>query len=198
MDRDNLLKTIAETGYNVGFGAKKHFATFDIVQKAPGIIGFLGIAVGIFSLVFDQLAAQLPAATLAVLGVIGLYISLRDSQKADYEAAGKTLTRLYNRLRDLSRNVECGAEIDPSLAALHDIENEYYAASISEQILLSDWYAHYKFFAQQQIDWIEKHRTFTLRDKVPLSIRLMGVVLLPCVIVGLIYFAWAKRHLPEL
>ena len=38
MDRDGLLRSIAETGYNVGFGAKKNFATHDIVQKAPGLI----------------------------------------------------------------------------------------------------------------------------------------------------------------
>ena len=35
MDKNTLLKMIAETGYNVGFGAKKHFATYDIVEKAP-------------------------------------------------------------------------------------------------------------------------------------------------------------------
>ena len=32
MDKDDLLKHIAETGYNVGFGAKLHFATYDIVD----------------------------------------------------------------------------------------------------------------------------------------------------------------------
>lgn len=33
MRRDDLLKHIADTGYNVGFGAKKHFATYDITDK---------------------------------------------------------------------------------------------------------------------------------------------------------------------
>jgi hypothetical protein len=187
MEKESLLKTIAETGYNVGFGAKKHFATYDIVQRGPGFIGFLGIAVGIFSLVFDSLATKIPSATLAVLGVIGLYISQRDHRKRDYESVGKQLTQLLNRLRDLCRSVEAGADVSHSLADLRQIEKEYYDVSISEQILLSDWYAHYKFFAQQQIDWIAKYRPFTFRDKIPLSMRIMALAVLLICFGGLIY-----------
>ena len=36
MKRDDLLKCIAETGYNVGFGAKKNLATYDLVEKRGG------------------------------------------------------------------------------------------------------------------------------------------------------------------
>jgi hypothetical protein len=190
MDRDSLLKTIAEMGYNVGFGAKKHFATYDIVQKMPGIISFVGIAVGIFSLVFDSLAAKVPSATLTVLGVMGLYISYRDPRKAEYEVVGKQLTQLFNRLRDLCRAVEGGADIQQSLADYHVIETEYYAISISEQILLSDWYAHYKFFAQAQTEWIAKYRPFRFTDKVPLSVRIIAVIVLFACLSGLAYAGW--------
>ena len=51
MNKSNLLMSIAETGYNVGFGAKKHFATYDIVQKAPGWIAFVSFVVGVSALV---------------------------------------------------------------------------------------------------------------------------------------------------
>ena len=60
MDRAGLLKAIANTGYNVGFGAKKHFATFDLVEKVPGWIGFISSAVGIFALVWEPLSAKDP------------------------------------------------------------------------------------------------------------------------------------------
>ena len=55
MNREGLLRSIAETGYNVGFGAKKNFATHDVVQKAPGLIGFLSLAVGVFALIYEPL-----------------------------------------------------------------------------------------------------------------------------------------------
>lgn len=169
MNKDGLLKSIAETGYNVGFGAKKHFATFDIVDKTPGRLGFLGIAVGIFGLVFHQLASQVPSASLAVIGVASLYISFYDHKKSAYESAGKDLTQIFNSLRDLYRSVESGADPLISSAQLQILENEYYRKSISKQIFLSDWYAHYKFFSQHQIDWIDEQKHFTIKDKVPLS-----------------------------
>ena len=47
MNKLDLLKSIAEKGYDVGFGAKKHFATYDIIEKTPGLISFSSMAFGI-------------------------------------------------------------------------------------------------------------------------------------------------------
>jgi hypothetical protein len=167
VDKEGLLKSIAETGYNVGFGAKKHFATFDIVEKAPGWIGFLSTAVGIFGLVYDPLSAKTPSATLAVLGVSALYISFYRSK--EYDEVGRKLTQIFNGLRDLYRAVQGGYDIQSAYADLKVLESSYYEVSISKQILFSDWYAHYKFFAQQQIDWVNEQKKFTWNDKIPYS-----------------------------
>jgi hypothetical protein len=185
MDKDGLLRSIAETGYNVGFGAKKHFATYDIVEKLPGWIGFVSLAIGIFSLVFEQLSAKLPSACLAVAGVSGLYISLYDHRKMDYERVGIELTRVFNNLRTLYRQVQGGADVGASQTTLRTLEDAYYSTGISKQIVFSDWYAHYKFFVQMQIDWIDEQKKFTWRDKVPLSF----IVVAGLVTVGLIALA---------
>lgn len=50
MNNDDLLRHIAETAYNVGYGAKMHFSTYDIVDKTPGLISFFSMAFGVFSL----------------------------------------------------------------------------------------------------------------------------------------------------
>ena len=110
IDQAGLLKSLAETGYNVGFGAKKHFATFDIVEKGPGWIGFISAACGVYALVFDQLSAKVPSATLVIAGIVALYISFYRS--AEYESAGKELTFVYNELRDLYRAVQAGSGRD--------------------------------------------------------------------------------------
>jgi len=172
MEKAALLKSIAETGYNVGFGAKKHFATYDIVEKVPGWIAFLSIAIGVYGLVFEQLSGKTLAATLVVSGIVGLYIFFYDSQKMSYEKAGRELTQIYNRLRDLYREVQSAPARDLAAAeqSLRALESEYYCKCISKQILFSDWYAHYKFFWQHQIDWIDEQKRFRfLRDKVPLT-----------------------------
>ena len=173
MSQASLLKSIAETGYNVGFGGRKHWATYDIVDKIPGLIGFIGTAVGIFSLVYESLSAKNVSAFMAVFGVIGIYISVYDSKKSDYEKSAVEITKIFNGLRDLYREVEVlAANADFSIywARLATFESQYYGASISKQILFSDWYAHYKFFWQYQIDWVAAQKSFSFwRDKVPLT-----------------------------
>lgn len=179
MDQQGIMKSIAETGYNVGFGAKKHFATFDIVEKGPGWIGFISIACGIFGLVFEQLSAKAPAAALAVSGVIALYISFYKS--ADYERVGKELNRIYCDLRDLYRSVEAGSDLSVAQETLKTLENQFYSIAISKQILFSGWYAHIKFFGEHQITWIDDQLHFGFwRDKVPATAKawLVGIGLI--------------------
>lgn len=198
MKKDELLKHIAVTGYNVGFGAKKHFATYDIVNKTPGLISFFSLAFGIYGLVLDSLSIKFLSASFVILGIMGLYISFYDSKKGDYENSGKELTKLFNQLSKLYSNVK-NAD-DNSLGQyeqeLCNIENQYYENCKSNQILFSDWYAHYKFFWQHQIDWVNEQKNFTfLRDKVPLTFLIfvfsIFIVLIlsfniPCKIYGII------------
>nr|WP_157902633.1 hypothetical protein [Escherichia coli] len=47
MTQSEMLKLIARHGYNVGFGAKKNFATYDLICKASGWISFISLAVGV-------------------------------------------------------------------------------------------------------------------------------------------------------
>lgn len=182
MNRALLLKCIAETGYNVGFGGRKHWATYDIVDKLPGLIGFIGITVGIFSLINEPLSAKHISATMAVMGIIGLYITVYDSKKSDYSNAAVEITQIFNSLRDLYREVEAqaaGADFSTHRTRLSNLESRYYAVSISKQILFSDWYAHYKFFWQYQIDWVNDVKDFSFwRDKVPLTAWLALFLLL--------------------
>ena len=57
---------------------------------------------------------------------------------------------------------------------LKKIQSRYHKRVISKQILFSDWYAHYKFFWQHQIEWIEEQKKFSFwRDKVPLTLILI-------------------------
>jgi hypothetical protein len=192
VDKDGLLKSIAETGYNVGFGAKKHFATFDIIEKMPGFIGFVSIAVGIFSLVYEPLSTKLPSACLTIAGVCAVYIGLYNHRKSEYERAGIELTKLFNELKVLYRSVQAGADVTAGVGSLRTIESNFYGHAISNQIVFSDWYAHYKFFAQQQIDWVDEQKKFTWRDKFPLSLILTALI-----VVGLIVWLIVANLKPD-
>jgi len=194
MNKEALLKQIAETGYNVGFGAKKHFATYDIIEKAPGLIGFLSMAVGIFALIIDVLASKHMSAIMIVLGIAALYISCYNGSKNSYDLAGKELTRIFNDLHTLYDTVKASTKGDWSveLGELKKYQSASFAACISKQILISNWYAHYKFFWEMQIGWVGEQKQFGFfRDKVPLSLMIWASVLLVSLIGGGLYL-WLK------
>ena len=182
MNRSDFLKCIAETGYNVGFGAKKHFATYDLVEKSPGWISFISIAFGIYSLAFKELSTSFLSASFTVLGVVGLYVSMKKKKKSDYEKAGVELTKIYNQLRALYYSVQSKSDSDDLtnlISEYQQLESQYYSVGLSKQILFSDWYAHYKFFWQHQIEWVDEQKNFSFfRDKVPLSFYMFLVVLI--------------------
>lgn len=186
MNSDALLKCIAETGYNIGFGSKKHFATYDIVEKVPGTIGFISMAIGVLSLVLELLSAKWLSAVLIVAGIGALYISFFNPKKHDYVRVGTKLTTLFNDLRDLYRTIQSGGNVEEGYAKLKEVEEQFYQASISNQIVLSDWYAHYKFFAQMQIDWIDEQKKFTWRDRVPLSFLVTSVAIVIAILVAMV------------
>lgn len=194
MNREGLLRSIAETAYNVGFGAKKNFATHDIVQKVPGLISFASIVVGIYALIYDPLNSKWIAATLVVLGIVGLYITQYDSQKEAYSREGERLTKLFYRLRDLYREVQSmadGDDLSTQRAGLDAIQQDFFSTGETKQILFSDWYAHYKFFWQHQIEWVDEQKHFRFwRDKLPLSFTLTVGALLLGLSAGTLWFVF--------
>lgn len=184
MIKDDLLKHIAETAYNIGFGAKRHFATYDMVAKAPGLISFISFVIGIYALVYENLNTKFISATLLVLGVVGLYISFYDSKKETYIQNGVKLTDLFNELKRLNGAVKSvSTPTQEQLDKLAEIERNYTQISSSHQILFSNWYAHYKFFWEQQIEWVDEQKKFRFwRDKIPLSLTLSVLITVVLVI----------------
>lgn len=181
MNKDIFLQQIAEMGYNVGFGAKKHFATYDIVTKLPGQIGFISVAIGIFALFVDSLSTKYISATFLVLGFSTMMINQYDHEKDKYEKVGIALTRLFNDLRTLYNKVKSSDEenFTNEIELFKNIEDRFYGECITKHIMLSDWLAHYKFFWQHQISWIEEQKNFSFwRDKVPLSLTVTCVLIL--------------------
>jgi hypothetical protein len=194
MNKDSLLKTIAETGYNVGFGARKTFATFDIASKGPGWIGLASFAFGTFALFTDEFAAKVPSAILLIAGVASLYIGFYRSD--EYEETAKHLLKLHYRLRDLYRSVQSGVDLSSAKSDFEAIQDEYYSVTVSKQIFLSDWYAHYKFFAQSQTEWMDEQLHFGVwKDMIPLSAKAV-IVLSVAGALGMISYKLAGVSLP--
>ncbi len=195
MDKQEALKLLATHGNNVGYGAKKHFATYDIVEKAPGAISFASIAFGILSLkYFDQKLESHVAVFLTLFGVVSLYISFYLPSKDKYKESGVKLTKVFSKIHTSYLKIKSGDhDIDSELKHVDELMGEFYNSSIEKQILFSDWYAHYKFFIQMQIDWIDEQKNFGIfKDKIPRSFQ-MVVFCIGC----LLFYNYALNDLMQ-
>jgi hypothetical protein len=182
LNKELLLKDIAESGYNIGYAAKKHLATYDIVEKGPGWISILSFAVGVLALVIRQFDNKVLAAFMLIVAYAVFYFNSYQEARGKYADAGSRLTSLFTSLRSLYYEVRSRAEdapVDDLHVRYRAIVDESQHIGISKQIFLSDWYAHYKFFWQSERSWLEEKRPFTFwRDKIPLSATLAGIALL--------------------
>ena len=69
---------------------------------------------------------------------------------------------------------------------LESLLKSYYQNSISKQIFLSQWYAHFKFFYEFQIDWLDKELEFKFwKDKFPNSLKWLIYIILLIILIFL-------------
>jgi hypothetical protein len=185
MDKAELLKCIAEAGYSIGFGAKKNFATSEIAGKGPGWVGVSSAFCGVFGLLYAPLSGKFASATLVFAGFCAFYMG---SYKASaYENAGEELTDAHIKLRNLYRFVKGGGSIETGFVELQAIQAAAKASTITKQIFGADWFAHYKFFGQQQTDWMDEQLHFGLwKDKIPLALKFWLVALIVAALMGVI------------
>lgn len=172
-----VLKSLATNGYNVGFGAKKNFASYDLVIKLPSWIGFITLALGIIQLGYPVIGNCKWLSTILILvSVAALYINVFNSTTDKFEKEGIRLTKLFNRLRNLYLKVKSSDKNDftDEVNEMNGIMDEYYSNVISKQVFMSQWFAHFKFFYEMQIDWVDEQLKFGFfKDKVPNSLKII-------------------------
>ncbi|GEK30516.1 hypothetical protein KZO01_08250 [Kurthia zopfii] len=192
MKKEIFLKSLAEHGYNVMFGAKKHFATYDIVEKVPSGVALITLLIGIWQLYAPFFDYNKEVSLVIILvSVIALQINLYNSNKEDYMKAGIKLTEIHNELKDMYYQTKSSTESEVTnedQEKLQKLLNDYYAISITKQITFSDWYAHYKFFYQAQHEWIDEQKRFTWKDKFPMFFRIWTAIVIITILVLVIKF----------
>ncbi|WP_407272047.1 SLATT domain-containing protein [Radiobacillus sp. PE A8.2] len=188
MKKDYFVRQLAENGYNVIYGAKKHFSTYDTVVKMPGRIAFITLSIGIWQIYKPGFLYNMEVSlALIIASIIALTISQYNSEKDRYRVIGNRLIQIHNELRDLyyqaiSSNQEEYSHDSNETVMMKKLMDEFYEISISKQIFVSDWIAHYKLFFQSQYEWIDEQKNFTWKDKIPLSFRITVIGLLVFVI----------------
>lgn len=176
MDKTALLKNIASTAYNIGFGGKKHLKTYDIYSKFPRFLSIFTIIIGVFQLLnvykenFNVTAQDIISATLITIGIISLVLDFNGEKKDLYNETGKKLLSLFNELRIMYHTIQNSSDqtqLNLSHKRLQEIEIEASSISISSQALCTNLLTHHGFFAELQSDWVSKELGLTWKDKFP-------------------------------
>lgn len=169
--RDSLKKQSAQLGYSVGFGARRHFATFEIVDKVPTYFGVITFAFGIIFLKYpnSQLSDLIAVLTSIVGGAI-VYLNFYANDKDKYTEVGKKLIKLYNQTYSIYEKAKtCNEEEFATLESeLRMINDELQNVAIHKQVFFSNELAHFKLFGESQSDWFADELKLTfLNDKIP-------------------------------
>lgn len=180
--RESLKKRSAHIGYSLGFGAKRHFATYDIVEKTPAYFGVFSFSVGIAFLIYknDSLATFIGASS-SVIGFALLYLNDYLNEKEKYINIGKQLNTLYGKVHAIyDKSLSCEEDEIPKLEKeLTEINDEFQKISIHKQVFLSNEFAHFKLFFESQPKWFVDELELTFwRDKIPAIWRLYAVIIL--------------------
>ena len=176
--REDLLKRIAERGFEVGYAANLNFATHDIADKAPVVISFVSMAVGILALVSPVFQLTGVAVCLTLLGILTLYIEKYPAH--EYGERGKHTWSMLYALEALYYKVKergPAADLSDDVTKLREIEDKFVDSTCPRKILFATWYAYFKFFAEKDYDWIDEQLHFRFwRDKVPANLRILLIL----------------------
>lgn len=191
MDKNNFLKTLAQKGYDIGFGAKKNFSSYDIINKLPSWVGFISLAIGIIQIAYENIAFNKELSILLIfVGIAIMYIDVFKDKADDYNNEGIRLTRVFNLTRDLYYLAKSDNNFDYQNYEVRyqNIMNDFYSNTISKQVFMSQWFAHYKFFYEMQVTWVEEELNLNFfKDKVPNSLKTTILIILIIILICISY-----------
>ncbi len=169
--KQDLLKKIAEKGYVIGYADNLNFSTYDIVTKLPKAFGLFSIVAGILGLGWSEFMPKPISVVILIMGVASIYIERFTPDIDSYRNRGIKNTEQLNRLKDLYAEVK-DLEDNSDFHSINEryvaIENEFNTGSEPNQIMFSNWYAHFKLFCEKDVSWMDEQLHFGWwKDKIP-------------------------------
>lgn len=197
MTKDQLLFQIANVGYSTTYGRDKAYATVDISTKTSGRAGFIGVALAIAALLYPIINTFAIIVFLGIMfGVIPMYIKSYTDKKDNYLASASKLQDVERQLQNLFYTVKASTgDVSSFITQLNDLDTEQKSATIQEQILGSDWYAHVKMFWTKKINsqWFVNELGLKLFfDKLPFSFFVTCLLLVVLILLAIIGFFLAQ------
>ena len=149
MNKESLLKQIAEKGYVVSFAANLNFATYDIVTVLPPKVTFISLAISIIGLVWPEISTYWISVPILLMSIACIYTERYSKSINGYGDRGRENTHQWNELKELYFRVKSSEEdsdFSEEFKQLKNISDEFNKTSEYDQIFFANWFAHYKLF----------------------------------------------------
>ncbi len=129
---------------------------------------------------------------LIFVGIAIIYLEVFKSRIEEFDNEGVRLTKIFNKTRDLYLEVKSDEAFsyDKYEEKYQTLMNDFYSNTVSKQVFMSQWYAHFKFFYEMQVDWIEKELKLKwFKDKIPNSFKVtLLIIVILLIIFSLTYY----------
>lgn len=172
-EKEQLKRDIAEAAYNIIYGAKLNYSSYELSKFFSSGISYFSLAIGIVTLAYVDLASKDLSVALLLLGLFGLLISKSPDSLVALKSGGNKLTELYDLLKNLYAQVDTTDDLQVTREKMASIQAEARGYYQTDQLLFSSWIAHHKIFGEHQSDWMcgELNLTFW-KDKIPSTLKL--------------------------
>ncbi|PMM25257.1 SLATT domain-containing protein [Vibrio lentus] len=172
-EKDQLKRDIANTAYNIIYGAKLNYSSYELSKAFSSGISYFSLAIGIITLAYVEIASKELSVTLLLLGLFGLLISKSPDSLVALKSGANKLTELHDLLKNLYAQVDTTSDyhaLRENMASIQSQARGYYQ---TDQLLFASWFAHHKLFNEHQSDWMCEALNLTFwKDKVPSTLRL--------------------------
>ncbi|WP_242285179.1 SLATT domain-containing protein [Bacillus cereus group sp. BfR-BA-01394] len=195
MDKETLLHNIARTAYNIGFGGKKHFVTYDMYRVFPRLISIITTIIGVYQLsiwyksVDNEGVKDFISISLIAVGIIGLVLDLLGDNKQEYNIVGKKMLRYFNELGDMYNDIKNQQGPVNNLEIYEqrrrEISEDVDQCSLSDQAIFTHWWTHIAFFNTMQSNWVVKELKLGFKDRYPIfhiETLFLVIIVISCIL----------------
>ena len=191
MENKTLMRRSAEIGYNMYFGAKRHFSSYEIVETVPTYFGIITTGIGVYQLAYPSTEwTTIVSVTTIVVGFAIWHLNSYSHDKDKFQEIGKELTKNYYEVRSIYEKAKNASPSDLVRLEedLKNLNSNLQSKSIYKQVWGSGVFAHYKFFGESQVQWLVDELQLTFwKDKFPASLKALLLFLFSLLIIWLIF-----------
>ena len=190
MENKTLMRRSAEIAYNMYYGAKRHFSSYEIVETVPTYFGIITTGIGVLQLAYPSNEwATFISVVIIIVGFAIWHLNSYSHDKDKYQEIGKVLTKNYYEVRSIYEQAKSAqpAELLSLEEKLKTLNEELQTKSIYKQVWGSGVFAHYKLFGESQVQWFVNELQLTFwKDKFPASLKALLLFLFTTIFIWML------------